>query len=675
MRAPQPVANRVALASTVLAGVLYLTTGPAAIGWFDAPELAAAGQQLGVAHAPGEPFYLLLLRLAQLLPVGDLAARAAWLSCAAAALLVGALVLLARELFPERCASLPGLAAVGLFAAPCGPLWTQGVVIELYGLQALIAVAMLLVLARSEGRAGPLALAGLLAGLGLAVNPLLTILAMPAVAVIALGSTPRPRLRALAWTVPFAALGASTLLYVPLRAAAEPGVWYGGLLDTPSSVLEFVTGRSYARSFERPTAAALAANVVEHARLVVHWIGIPAAALAAVGLVSVGRRPVALTALAAFGLAAWASTASRPVLETFTPDVAGYLLPSCLVCALLAAAGLGRLAGRWPVPAWLALIAAVAVTAVAGAAKVDRHRGTEPGAVARTLLAAAPAGGILLCGSDSTSLPLLYAVTAERRRPDVLASGIYGLHGPRLRALAAARPHVIVTPLAAADGLVPEERLRALATPNLARGVVGTPLLWPPELLPGLEPAGLAMAAGRAGDTAAAETDRRLERELLTPLWSAPRLTRDRQLRRLLGSTAGAQAHVLLRQRRVDEARVRLQVASSRHPDPWAMVHLQRAGVEEGSLAPPALWPAGSAAAFGWEALARGDAAAAAPLLELAVSERPADADLWEDLATARFFARDLAGASHAWNEALRLRPGSPGALAGRERLYAAGIP
>ena len=120
MRAPQPVANRVALASTVLAGVLYLTTGPAAIGWFDAPELAAAGQQLGVAHAPGEPFYLLLLRLAQLLPVGDLAARAAWLSCAAAALLVGALVLLARELFPERCASLPGLAAVGLFAAPCG---------------------------------------------------------------------------------------------------------------------------------------------------------------------------------------------------------------------------------------------------------------------------------------------------------------------------------------------------------------------------------------------------------------------------------------------------------------------------------------------------------------------------------------------------------------------------
>ena len=675
MRASTAVAGRIALASTALAAVLFGISAPAAVGWFDAPELAAAGQQLGVAHAPGEPAYILLLRLAQLLPVGDLAARAAWLSCGAAALLVGGLVLVARELFPERCASPTGLVAVGLLAAPCGPLWTQGVVIELYGLQALLAVAMMWLVARGDGRPGPLALAGLLAGLGLAVNPLLTALAMPAVALLVLTGRPRYRPAALLWTVPFAALGASVLLYVPLRAAAEPGVWYGGALDTPTAVLEFVTGRSYARSFEGPGSASLLASVVEHLRLVTHWIGLPAAALATLGLVSLGRRPAALAALALFGLGAWASTVTRPVLETFTPDVAGYLLPSCLVCALAAAAGVARLARRWPVPAWVLLAFAVTVTAVSGAAKIDSHRGVEAGPVARALLEAVPAGGLLLCGSDSTSLPVLYATTVERRRPDLLAAGIYGLHAPRLGALAAARPHVAVTPLARVDGLGPEERLRALAIPNLERVVVGTPLVWPPELVGGLEPVGLAQGLTRFIDEGAAARDGRIERELLAPLWTPRRLERDRQLRRLLGSTAAAQAHALLRRGRLGEARARLQAASARHPDPWAMVHLQRAAVEDGSLAPPPLAPAGSPLALGREALARGDSAAAAPLLEAAVTGGPVDADGWEDLATARFFNGDLAGASLAWNEALGLRPGSPGALAGRERLYAAGVP
>ncbi len=674
MRTSRDAALRIALACSAVAGLLYLVTSPCVVGWFDAPELAAAGQQLGVAHAPGEPAYVLLLRLVQLLPLGDLAARSAWLSCAAAAVLVGALVLLAREVLPDRCASPLGLGAVGLLAAFCGPLWTQGVVIELYGIQALLSVGVLLLVARADGRPGPIALAGFLAGLGFAVNPLLTVLAVPAALLLAL-VRPRPSLGAAGWAAAFAVLGASTYLYLPLRAATSPGVWYGGALDTPAEVLDFVSGRSYARSFERPGLATLAGNVLQHLWLVGGWLGWPTAAAALLGLVALARRPAVAVALVLFAVCAWATTATRPTLETFTPDVAGYLLPSCLVGSLLGGAGVAWLARRWTAPGLLLFALALGFTAAAGADKVAHHRGTAAPAVARALLETVPGGGLLLLGSDSTSLPVMYEVTAGRRRPDALAIGVYGTGGPQMRAWAERRPHIQLTPLATTDGLDPEERLRALVSPNLERGVVGTPLLWPPERIGELEPMGFGLAAAGAGDPRASERAAQVDAALIEPLWRQADLVRDRQLRRLLGTTAASAAHVLLRQGRTDAALARLRAASARHPDPWAMVHLQRASVEDGSLAPPVDLPVDSAGGIGRAALQQGDATLAAAFLEREIGVRAGDADLWEDMATALFWTRDPAAASAAWDRALALRPGSPGALLGKERLYAMGIP
>ncbi len=675
MRIARSSATRIAGICSLLAGALYLVTSPADVGWFDAPELAAAGQQLGVAHAPGEPVYVLLLRLAQLLPLGDLAARAAWLSAAIAAALVGTAVLLAREIWPEACASALGLWATGLLAATCGPLWTQGTVIELYGLQALLVSGSLLWIVRSSEGWGGLVLAGLLGGLGLAVNPLLTVLAVPAGLILVLGVHPRPPVRAVVWAVAAAALGASVYVYLPLRSAAEPGVWFGGPLDRPSELFAFVSGQSYARSFARPGAGALAGNVGQHLLLVGGWLGWPAVAAGVVGVVAFARRPLAGLALLLFGVGAWASTVPRPTLEVFTPDVAGYLLPSSLTAVLLAGAGIGRIARRWTAPAVALLVVAVAFSAMAGARKMSLHRGTESTAVGLALLEAVPPGGLLLTGSDSTSLPVMYLTTAGRRRPDVLAASVYGTGRHQLDALARRHPGAVVTDLARLDDLHPEERLRALGTPNLDLGVVGTPLLWPPEWMAGLEPAGFGFALPGADREATMERAARIETGLVVPLWRDERLRRDRQLRRLLGSTAAARSHVLFRQGRAAEAGEQLRAASALHPDPWAMIHLQRAGFDGGLFAPPADAPADGAAAAGRALLRSGDAVGAVPLLQVAVMDNPGDADLWEDLGAASFWSHDLQGASVAWDQALRVRPGSPGALAGRERLYSMGMP
>jgi hypothetical protein len=79
-----------ALAVLALLGTAYARTLAPSITWAndgaDSGDLVAAAATLGVAHPTGYPTYLLLARLFQFLPIGDLALRVNLLSAAAAAL-------------------------------------------------------------------------------------------------------------------------------------------------------------------------------------------------------------------------------------------------------------------------------------------------------------------------------------------------------------------------------------------------------------------------------------------------------------------------------------------------------------------------------------------------------------------------------------------------------------
>ena len=635
MRASPQAAGQIAMGGAALSFVLCMGCTGGGVSWFDAPELAAAAQQLGIAHSPGEPGYLLLARFAQLLPIGDLAFRCVVLSSAICALLVAVTVMFAREVLPSGTSR--ALVAVTLGLVVCGPLWLQGIVVELYGLQILLMVTALWVVYRSRGSVGAWLVAGGVFGLAVAVNPLLAVLALPGGLVAMMAGAPPRRLCTLAGSAGIAmVVTGSCYLYLPLRSAAEPGVCLG-VIDDLSAWVGFASGKVYARSFGSTSTGGLLANFPEHVRLILTWFGLPGCIVAGAGAVrALGARPRLYAGLILFGGGTWLSTLPRQTLETYTPDVPGYFLASCVVIVVLAGGGLEWIADRSARVADVVLVVTVTWMAVCGHEIVEPHRGRQGERVAVAVLEAVPPGGVLVTGSDSTSVPVLFATTAGRRRPDVLVIPAYAIQGTLLQRQLRRYPWFDEPPEACA-GAEGEPLVRALLRSNPGVGIVGTPLLWPPELADRLVPAGIAVAVEAAGGADPRAAHEQLCDALVRPMWEADRLRKDRQLRRLLAATASAHAGALLLRGNDAWALDVLREASSLHPDPWSMVHLQRASVEDGTLV------------------------------------EPNAADRWVEEAEDRFWAGDLEGAGQAWDEALRLCPASPRALAGRERLFSLG--
>src|SRR5262245_24293673 len=147
---PKFTASAIALSSlwpVTLAGLLVaaygLTLAPG-LTWAnhgdDGGDLITAAATLGVAHPTGYPTYLLLARLFQVLPIGNLAFRTNLLSAASAigaALGVRAIILELRspdsQAFASQAAAWLGGTAFGLSSL----LWSQAVIAEVYTLHAL----------------------------------------------------------------------------------------------------------------------------------------------------------------------------------------------------------------------------------------------------------------------------------------------------------------------------------------------------------------------------------------------------------------------------------------------------------------------------------------------------------------------------------------------------------
>src|SRR5512134_402146 len=133
-----------AYASTLAPGVTWANDGA------DSGDLIAATATLGVAHPTGYPSYLLLARLFQLIPLGDLALRSTIFSALAAVLAALCVYLIVYWMEDEgrstnerltRVVSAAGAAlAIGL--AP--GFWSQAVIAEVYSLNALFIALMLL---------------------------------------------------------------------------------------------------------------------------------------------------------------------------------------------------------------------------------------------------------------------------------------------------------------------------------------------------------------------------------------------------------------------------------------------------------------------------------------------------------------------------------------------------
>ena len=385
-----------------LVGVVSLVLAAPSVHWLDSGNLVASAWTMGVAHPPGEPLYLALARLAQLLPIGDIAFRVTLLSCFSMALCAPILHWLSGGGwlgFSLSAAALLGFAAQAQAGRP-----------ELYAPLALL-LLLGLVSARRGGLVGWAGIGSLLA-LGVSIHPLLCAAAAPGLVwLVARENTTRGLALGVAAGLP----ALLALLWLPLRAIANPaGAW--GIPDSPSRFVDVLLARNFARNFGPESG-----GMLENARLIWSiWLAEGMLLLVLVGLVAsiLRRRPVGrrLLGFSLLWLAGNAMTIlpQNKVFET-NPDLYGYLLIGTLGLVPLAGQLLRPL-GRFG----LGLAALVALLQLNSGLSVGLPSNFLAHSFSASQSAGLPTGSILMTSGNDTAFTWSYLQRVERRRPDLI---------------------------------------------------------------------------------------------------------------------------------------------------------------------------------------------------------------------------------------------------------------
>ena len=217
--------------------VLYLVTLAPSTAMWDTSEYITAAYTLGLPHPPGNPFFVLIGRVASILPIGaTIAIRINVLAALASAIAAGSWFLITERVlvswFPQRWTRIAVAVVAGLIGATSFTVWSQSVVNEKVYTIALAGIAICSWLTvrwcdEPDGRKADrtLVLIAYLCGLGYA-NHMAGMLAGPAVAIAVLIRRPRTILRwkLLAAIVGAILLGGSPFLTQPIRAAHNPPI-------------------------------------------------------------------------------------------------------------------------------------------------------------------------------------------------------------------------------------------------------------------------------------------------------------------------------------------------------------------------------------------------------------------------------------------------------------------
>ena len=567
---------------------VFVVLAAPGLTWLDGGELALAAGTMAVAHPPGEPAYLVLARLAALVPIGDLPFR---LTLLAAATVAGAAACLAALVssvagglrgVPGAQVPLAGAVAGLLFGlAPAASL--QAVRPELYGLAALLGLLAVAGI-RLGGRRG-LALAVLPLCVAGAVHHAMLVAAIPGITLLAWGRGRGSLKAGLATTALMLGPGLLQFAWLPLRSWALTPLDFG-TPRTLARTLWSVTGSGYARSFN-PVAGQIQDNLVEHAVLVRGDLGDVGLALAAVGFAVLLRRaPRAAVAGALLVAVGVLPTALQGVFSPENPDARGYLLG--VYASLAAASGIGAVAlldrlrphvrGLLPVLGGALLLAACAQPLSGTWRLADRSELGSPARLGAALLGGAQPGAMLLLGGDSWTLPALYLRYWEGRRADVHVAMLHMLDAQAVGAMAERGLPVEPVPAGLLDGVVPGVVPEALLRHHarwLRAPLQVNEVLLPPELLDRRQPAGLLYRFDRPLDD-----EDRLWARSVEPLCGPAGL--DPAARDILGRRYAARAG-MLRWRGDGPGAQRALERGRRCPtDPWAHIHLLGYRVEQG---------------------------------------------------------------------------------------------
>jgi len=462
-----------AAATGLLAFLLYLRTLAPTLPTGDSGDLITAAWVLGVPHPPGYPLQTVLGHLFTLIPIGDPAYRVNLMSAVADALAIAGLVVLVFGLVgrregdrADRRTALFSAIVAGLFLATSGAFWRYSLVAEVFALNNLFAVSLLLVLLRwrrEPERWRFLAAFFLLAGLA-ATNQQTIVLLAPGLAILLaaglrelarrsrdrsglFGPYTRP-VRHITRAVPLLLVGLLPYLYLPIAAAANPPVNWGDS-ETPGAFIDVVTRSAYGTF--RLTAEETGGSPIEHVWLFGGYL-VRAFTPLGIGLAVVGswsllrrHRPDGLAIVTAF-------LVSGPLFVAFanisleTPIAHSVLERFYILPAIPFAIAIG--AGAYDALAWLSrmvppdirrvaiaggaclLIAAPMGWGLANYAAIDQSSERIATGFAHDILDSLESDALLLVRGDEKYSSLAYAQFVEDLRPDVIVLDVELLKGP-----------------------------------------------------------------------------------------------------------------------------------------------------------------------------------------------------------------------------------------------------
>jgi hypothetical protein len=215
---------------------LYVVTLAPTTAMWDASEYITAAYTLGIPHPPGNPLFVLLGRVASLLPFGGVAYRVNLLAAVCSALAAGIWFLVAERVLAQwitvRWVRRTGSVLAAVLSATAFTVWNQSVVNEkvyTVSLAFFAVVSWLTVLwcDDPDGRRADriLVLIAYLVGLGDTNHPVV-FLGGPAVATAVLVRRPRTvvRWRLLLSAVLALMLGLTPFAFEPIRAAHHPAL-------------------------------------------------------------------------------------------------------------------------------------------------------------------------------------------------------------------------------------------------------------------------------------------------------------------------------------------------------------------------------------------------------------------------------------------------------------------
>ncbi len=222
-----------AIVGAVVLALYMVTLAPTTAMW-DASEYITAAYTLGIPHPPGNPLFVLLGRVASLVPVGSVAVRVNTLAAVCSALSAALWFLVAERVLtawsPLRWTRIVGGCMAALLSATAFTVWNQSVVNEkVYTVSlaffAIVSWLMVRWCDDPDGRVADrlLVIIAYLIGLGYTNHPA-GLLVGPAVALAVLVRRPRTILR---WRLLLAGaaamlFGLTPFAFEPIRAAWHP---------------------------------------------------------------------------------------------------------------------------------------------------------------------------------------------------------------------------------------------------------------------------------------------------------------------------------------------------------------------------------------------------------------------------------------------------------------------